>query len=294
MLERTFQFIPGVGPYREKDLWARGVRTWADFPAAPTEVIVSKKVDAVAREHIDRARDALARKDLAALAAMIPPREHWRLYPHFADEAVFWDIETDGQEHQNPTVVSLFDKDGLHAFIRGRNMHELPEALARRGLWVTFNGSVFDVPVLKGHFPDLPTPAAHIDLRFWTRRLRMAGGLKEIEEKLGVGRPPHLKGVNGWDAVLLWRAYQARGDVEALRFLVEYNLYDAFQLRTVMEATYNMGADELAMDVARLPVFDRGDVLYDVTRLIMDLGPTTRDMRTLERVRAMERDLGTA
>lgn len=292
MLQRTFQHIPGVGPWREKDLWSRGIRTWDDFPAAGTGVAISKKTDDIARARIAEAREALERRDLRRLAELIPPREHWRLYPPFADDAVYFDIETDGKDAQAPTVVSLFDSRGLHVFIQGRNMDALPEAMAERRLWVTFNGSCFDVPVLRDYFGParFPVPDAHIDLRFVTRRLGIGGGLKEIEGKIGAERPPHLKGVNGYDAVLLWRAYLRRGDVEALRFLVEYNLYDSFQLRTLMDFTYNRGADELNLDVPRVSVFDRGDVLYDVSKIILDLGPTERDLQTLARVRAMEQD----
>jgi uncharacterized protein YprB with RNaseH-like and TPR domain len=294
MLRRTFQHIPGVGPFREKDLWAQGIRTWDDFPAAGTgAAAISKKTDNVAREYIAKAREALERKDLRTLAQLIPSREHWRLYPLFAEDAVFFDIETDGRQDQAPTVVSLFDSAGLHVFILGRNMDALPEAMAARRLWVSFNGTCFDAPVLRDYFGEsrFPAPEAHIDLRFVTKRLGMGGGLKDIEDSLGVGRPPHLKGVNGWDAVLLWRAYKARADLEALRFLVEYNLYDAFQLRTLMDVVYNRGADELNQDVPRLPVFDRGEVLYDVSKIILELGPTERDLRTLERVRSQDRDL---
>jgi len=294
MLHRTFQHIPGVGPFREKDLWAQGIRTWDDFPAAGTgAAAISKKTDDVAREYIAKAREALERKDLRTLAQLIPSREHWRLYPLFAQDAMFFDIETDGRENQAPTVVSLFDSTGLHVYILGRNMDALPEAMAARRLWVSFNGTCFDAPVLRDYFGEgrFPVPEAHIDLRFVTKRLGMGGGLKDIEDKLGVGRPPHLKGVNGWDAVLLWRAYKARADLEALRFLVEYNLYDAFQLRTLMDVVYNRGADELNQDVPRLPVFDRGEVLYDVSKLILELGPTQRDMQTLARVRSQDRDL---
>ncbi|WP_163996501.1 ribonuclease H-like domain-containing protein [Pyxidicoccus caerfyrddinensis] len=292
MLQRTFQHIPGVGPWREKDLWSRGIRTWDDFPAAGTGVAISKKTDDIARARITEAREALERGDLRKLAELLPPREHWRLYPAFQDDAVYFDIETDGKEAQAPTVVSLFDSRGLHVFIQGRNMDALPEAMAERRLWVTFNGSCFDVPVLRDYFGPgrFPVPDAHIDLRFVTRRLGMGGGLKEIEGKIGAERPQHLKGVNGYDAVLLWRAYLRRGDVEALRYLVEYNLYDSFQLRTLMDFSYNRGADELNQDVPRVPVFDRGDVLYDVSKIILDLGPTERDLHTLARVRAMEQD----
>lgn len=290
MLLHTFQLIPGVGPWREKDLWSKGIRTWDDFPDGG--IVISRKADTAARERIAEARAALARRDLKDLARLVPPREHWRLFPEFQDDAVYFDIETDGSKTQVPTVVSLFDAEGLHVYIQGRNMDALPEGLAKRRLWVTFNGSCFDVPVLKEYFgaKNFPVPEAHIDLRFVTRRLGMGGGLKEIEDTLGVGRPPHLKGVNGYDAVLLWRAYLRRGDVEALRYLVEYNLYDSFQLRSLMDLTYNKGADDLNLDVPRLKVFERGDLLYDVSRLLLELGPTERDVDTLARVRAMEQD----
>ncbi|WP_375764802.1 ribonuclease H-like domain-containing protein [Archangium gephyra] len=291
MLRRTFQLIPGVGPWKEKDLWARGIHTWDDFPDNGS--VLGQKLDEGARRRLALAREALERRDLKGLAAMVPPREHWRLYPEFARDAVYFDIETDGKQEQAPTVVALFDDAGLRVFIQGRNMDELPEAMAERRLWVTFNGSCFDVPVLRDYFGKrFPTPDAHIDLRFVCRRLGMGGGLKEIEDKLGLGRPPHMKGVNGWDAVLLWRAYLARGDVEALRFLVEYNLYDSFQLRSLMDKAYNRALDDLNLDAEpRVPVFERGEVLYDVSRLIMELGPTERDLRVLERVRAQDRDL---
>ncbi|AKJ03845.1 hypothetical protein ATI61_11694 [Archangium gephyra] len=291
MLRRTFQLIPGVGPWKEKDLWARGIHTWDDFPDNGS--VLGQKLDEGARRRLALAREALERRDLKGLAAMVPPREHWRLYPEFARDAVYFDIETDGKQEQAPTVVALFDDAGLRVFIQGRNMDELPEAMAERRLWVTFNGSCFDVPVLREYFGKrFPTPDAHIDLRFVCRRLGMGGGLKEIEDKLGLGRPPHMKGVNGWDAVLLWRAYLARGDVEALRFLVEYNLYDSFQLRSLMDKAYNRALDDLNLDAEpRVPVFERGEVLYDVSRLIMELGPTQRDLRVLERVRAQDRDL---
>jgi hypothetical protein len=44
-------------------------------------------------------------------------------------------------------------------------------------------------------------------------------------------------------------------------------------------------------DLARLPVFERGEILYDVSQLILALGPTQRDLKVLERVRAQDRDL---
>lgn len=292
MIRRTFQHIPGVGPWKEKDLWANGIGSWEQFPGPGEGVGISRKKDETARELIVRAREALDARDLAALAAMFPPREHWRLYREFADEAVFFDIETDGRAEQRPTVVSLFDVEGIHVFIEGRNMDALPEALARRRLWVTFNGSCFDVPVLRMHYPDLATPAAHLDLRFIFRRLGKSAGLKAIEDDFQLSRAPHLRGVNGWDAVILWRAYRESADLEALRFLVEYNLYDAFNLRTLMDLAYNQSLDGLNLDdEPRMPVFARGDVLYDVSKVLLELGPTERDLNALERIRSRDRQL---
>jgi len=292
MIERTFQHIPGVGPWREKDLWSRGIMTWEDFPKADdNHIVLSRDADPVARERIAQAQNALAHRDLKALASLIPEREHWRLYGAFADQAVYFDIETDGRERQLPTVVSLFDKQGLRVFIEGRNMQELPGALAESPIWVTFNGSVFDVPVLKTHFPELVQPTVHLDLRFVCRKADLRGGLKHIEDELGIPRPLHLRGVNGYDAVLLWRAFHEHGDLEALRFLVEYNLYDSINLRSVLDLSYNRAVRELAVPVPPVPVFERGDILYDVSKLVLALSPTERDLRVLERVRGKDVDV---
>ena len=60
----------------------------------------------------------------------------------------------------------------------------------------------------------------------------------------------------------------------------------------LMDKAYNRALDDLNLDVEpRVPVFERGEVLYDVSRLIMELGPTERDLRVLERVRAQDREL---
>lgn len=272
MLTHTFQHLPGVGPYREKSLWAQGVERWDQFPAPGAKVALSARQDPQAREVLARSQAHLEAGDLPALARLIPPREHWRLYGRFAQEAAFFDVECDGRETMAPTVVGVFDRDGVHTFIAGRNLDELPARMARRRLWVSFNGSVFDVPVLRAHFGEsFPVPDAHVDLRFVCRKARWKGGLKQIEDAIGIGRPPHLKGVGGWDAVDMWRHYRATRDVAALRLLVEYNLYDAFQLRTVMERAYNRIAELLGFERARIPVFDRGELLYDVSRLLLAL-----------------------
>lgn len=292
MLTRTFQHLPGVGPYREKDLWAQGVESWDAFPAEGAPIVLSARQDPLAREVLSRSRTLLEARDLPGLAKLIPPREHWRLYPEFSQDAAFFDVECDGRDSMAPTVVSVFDRDGLHPFIAGRNLEQLPGHLAKRRLWVSFNGSVFDVPVLRSYFGErFPTPDAHIDLRFVCRKARWKGGLKKLEDSLGIARPVHLKGVTGWDAVDLWRRYRSTGDIASLRLLVEYNLYDTFQLRSVMERAYNRIAEVLGCEVPKLTPFDRGEILYDVSRLLLSLQPTREDVARQLRRGPQDRDL---
>jgi uncharacterized protein YprB with RNaseH-like and TPR domain len=277
VIERSFQLLPGIGPWRERDLWSRGLLDWHAFRAAPQLSELPAKDAESLWCRIAEAEVALRTRDLGRLAALLPQREHWRLYPAFLDEAVFLDIETDGAVDGHPTVVSLFDRRGLHVFLRGQNLEALPEALQHSRMWVTFNGRCFDVPVLRRHFADLPEPIVHLDLRFLCRRVGLRGGLKAVEQEIGISRPPHLRGVGGWDAVLLWRSWVATDEVAALRFLVEYNLYDAFQLRALADVAYNLAVEQLAFDEERIPVWERGELLYDVSRLVLALGPTAGD-----------------
>lgn len=270
-LPRTFQLTKGVGPWRERDLWARGIATWDDFErAAADDVVMSTRLDAELLEVIPRARAALAAKDLAALAKLVPAREHWRLYGHFVDQAAFFDIEADGENE--PTVVGVMDGAGVATFRRGHSLQQVPERLAASPIWVTFNGAVFDVPALRTAFEGrFPEPLVHVDLRFLIRHAKLKGGLKGVEESLGLHRPPHLKGVKGFDAIRLWREWNASGSRDALRILVEYNLYDAINLRSVLEWTAWRVAELNAWDVERRPIFERGEVLYDVSRLLLAL-----------------------
>ncbi|HVP63006.1 MAG TPA: ribonuclease H-like domain-containing protein [Myxococcaceae bacterium] len=287
MIRRTFQLVPGIGPWREKDLWARGLETW-DAVRADGEAALGPKLHAELIAGIDRVEEALHRGDLASVVRMLPAREHWRLWPLVADEALCLDIEADGVgDRQRPTVAGVLDVETLATFVEGRNLDGLPGRLSGRRVWVTFNGASFDLPVLRHAFPGLPEPVFHLDLKPLCRRIGLGGGLKATEDRLGIARPPHLRGQSGMDAVVLWRAYHATGDVEALRFLIEYNLYDAFQLRAVADHAFNRAAERLHWP-DRVTPWERGMVLYDLSRLLLAVEPTPTDCARAERLRAAE------
>jgi uncharacterized protein len=268
VIRSTFQLAPGIGPYRERELWSAGVTRWESVPAAP-EVALSPRLDGRLREAIARAADALQRRDAEALARMLPRRERWRLYAAFHEDAAFLDIETDA--NRQITAIGVLDAAGPRVFLRGRDLDDFPEAAARWKLLVTYNGESFDAPVLEDAFRGWKAPIAHVDLRHLFQRLGHAGGLKLLEEETGVGRPEHLKGVDGRAAVRLWSRHEEDGDRAALLALAEYNLYDAVNLKALMAIGYNRMIERLRLPASPVPRWERGDVLYDVTKLLLRL-----------------------
>ena len=115
-------------------------------------------------------------------------------------------------------------------------MPRFPEVLDGVELLVTYNGSSFDLPVLKNAFPHVDFGRFHhIDLRFPLHRLGVKGGLKGAERQLGIERPETLDGVDGFMAVLLWRAHRA-GTATALDTLLRYCLEDVVNLKPLLAA----------------------------------------------------------
>ena len=152
-------------------------------------------------------------QDAAYFAARLQAGEHWRLFRQFRPRTAYLDIETTGKVWPGllVTVVGLYDGQNMRQFVQGFNLQEFPQALASFDLLVTFNGTQFDLPVLKAYFPGLNLPPAHVDLRFLMARLGFKGGLKKIEPRFGIRRPKAVNGMDGYMAVLLWQRYQ-RGE----------------------------------------------------------------------------------
>jgi hypothetical protein len=94
--------------------------------------------------------------------------------------------------------------------------------------------------------------------------------LKALEEREGLGRPEHLRGLDGSSACWLWR-HARLGSREALRRLAEYNLYDAINLRPLLGLAYNRLAARAGLGAPPVVVCHRGDVLYDVSKLLLAL-----------------------
>jgi uncharacterized protein YprB with RNaseH-like and TPR domain len=244
MLKRTFIHLPGVGPRREGYFWRQGLNTWEDFLAA-------RRLRGLSPERLGWLQEELAGslshlEDAAYFAARLQAGEHWRLFRHFRPRVAYLDIETTGTVWPGllVTVVGLYDGRQMRQFVQGYNLQKFPRILDEFDLLVTFNGTQFDLPVLKTYFPGLRLPPAHVDLRFLLARLGFKGGLKKIEPRFGIRRPDAVNGMDGYMAVLLWERYQ-RGDRSALEVLLTYNREDVINLETLMEAAFRLSRERL-------------------------------------------------
>jgi uncharacterized protein YprB with RNaseH-like and TPR domain len=286
VVESTFQLGRGLGPARERALWRAGIARWDELAAISDDALADARLSCAAatrlRAAVDDATAAYDARDAERLAALLPSREHWRLFDTFGDDAAYLDIETsdDVVGFAGISAIGILDRDGPRLFLAGRDLAAFPDAAAGWKMLVTFNGLSFDVPILRRAFPDWTPPACHVDLRHVLRRLGHDGGLKSIERRLPcleLARPDHLRRVDGWDAAWLFRRGRD-GDRQALRTFAEYNLYDAVNLRTLMAFAYNELVDAESAEApalrrgrCALPVPRRGDVLYDVSKILLSL-----------------------
>jgi uncharacterized protein YprB with RNaseH-like and TPR domain len=98
----------------------------------------------------------------------------------------------------------------------------------------TYNGRRFDLPFIHSSLGiNLEYVTCHHDLMYDCWRCNLKGGFKAVEQQLGITR--QLKGITGFDAVMLWRRYQQYNDRRALDLLLQYNKEDVMNLKTLRE-----------------------------------------------------------
>jgi uncharacterized protein YprB with RNaseH-like and TPR domain len=236
MLEHTFTHIQGIGQKTEQRLWNQGIRTWHHF-LKHGEVVFSPARDHFVRKELEAS--ILHREDVRFFSDRLSSGDMWRLFGAFKERAVYLDVETSGdyQEMDEITVIGLFDGNTVLTFVNGSNLEEFEIVISQYDLLITFNGSCFDLPFIRRWFKNISLPPVHIDLRFLLKRLGYRGGLKKIEKDFGLVRDSEIEGMDGYDAVLLWKAYQW-GDTDALDRLIQYNTADIVNLKPLMDIGY--------------------------------------------------------
>jgi uncharacterized protein YprB with RNaseH-like and TPR domain len=129
------------------------------------------------------------------------------------------------------SVIGIYRPDSGTTQLVGGGVSDinLYDALAGVTTIITFNGSSFDLPVIRKRlFADLRSEFDHRDLLYVCRKRGLRGGLKVVEQRLGIGRA--TAGISGYDAPRLWDRYEVRGERSALDTLLAYNYEDVVNL----------------------------------------------------------------
>jgi uncharacterized protein len=243
VIRHTFSLLNGIGEKLERNLWERGILTWDDFIKTPEIEGISPERKSAYDGLLTHASIELGVRNAEYFARMLKRSEHWRLFKIFGGEAVCLDIETNGLVPGSggyATVVGLYDGHDSRCLVRGENLtvDELNRALAGYKCLITFYGAAFDVPFLMRTMPGVKFRMPHFDLCFAARKVQMEGGLKKLEERLGITREESVQGMTGYDAVKLWKQAR-RGSSEAMELLRIYNLEDTRHLLVIAAVIYD-------------------------------------------------------
>jgi hypothetical protein len=244
MITKSFIFLPGIGQVKERRIWDGGIHSWEDFLETEKVGGITAKRKPFYDAELEKAVFYRDIRSPVYFARTVPKKEQWRLFETFPDRVLYLDIETTGlSPHRSQvTVVGIHDGRETVTLVKGEDLTEENLLAEFDGvkMLVTFYGSAFDVPFLLYHFPSLKSrlEVPHFDLCFAGRRLGLTGGLKNIERRLGIQREEDLEGVDGFEAVRLWRRWERRGEEAARDILLEYNRADTEGLSTVARHIY--------------------------------------------------------
>lgn len=153
----------------------------------------------------------------------------------------YLDIETTGFSSEACEIsvvgIAVEDQNSIHVRqLVGSQITDaaIMDALAGIKRLYTYNGTCFDLPFIRKKLRvDLKQCLPHTDLMYVCRKHNLTGGLKAIEQRLGIRR--HSTGVDGYVAVQLWWDYVNHGNPDSLRQLLAYNAEDVINLNVLRE-----------------------------------------------------------
>jgi len=151
----------------------------------------------------------------------------------------YLDIETTGfsKIHCDLTLVGIAIEKGqqlelVQPYGSAITAQALSEALYSVDEIYTYNGSRFDLPFIKAKLQlDINKDFKHRDLMYDCWKQQHRGGLKAVEQKLGIKR--HLTDIDGYMAIKLWWDYVNNNNQAAFNTLLEYNKEDIVNLKAL-------------------------------------------------------------
>jgi len=249
-LRSSFIFLDRVSKSTEQRLWNEGVTDWDAFRGEQRIKGISVSRKAFYELKIREFEELVRRRDHRGLAGLLPRNEHWRLFETFKTECLYVDIET-AELYGDITVLGAWDGSSYYCFVKGVNLDKglVKELFSRFKVFITFNGSSFDLPIIERYFGGvLPDGHIHIDLRHVCGRLGLSGGLKTIEVLYGLEREQEIQGFSGADASLLWYEYRVTQEKELLDLLIQYNEADCKNLEPLAAQTIRDLWNKMAAD----------------------------------------------
>lgn len=229
LLDQSLCLLSGVSPEAEIRLRRSGVLTCRQLADEASRHFSASHAVRV-RESFGQFEKAKS-LDLAGwFVSHLPAGHRVRALRYFADEALYFDIETDGTARGSRiTCITTICGARERTFVRGRNLNGFLEEWAAAKLLVGFNSKRFDTPMVCREFGLADVPA-QIDLMDESAHWGLRGGLKAIEKRIGFARNT-VPCADGSAAVGCWRRFRNDGDEAALASLVAYNRNDVRSLR---------------------------------------------------------------
>jgi uncharacterized protein len=238
MLTSTFIHTQGIGHKTERAIWQSGLTTWDDFLAGHVACPLSQRQRELLVPTVEESVTRFAADDYSYFAKALPSGEQWRAYDVYGSRAAYIDIETLGMGSDDViTVIGLYNGKETKSFVKGFNLEAFADEISKYALILTYSGASFDLPHIRRAFPGLHLDQMHIDLCPTLRKIGLRGGLKHIEDAVGLKRPAEVEGMSGWDAVRLWNEWEW-GSRESLDLLLAYNACDVINLKPLAEQAY--------------------------------------------------------
>jgi uncharacterized protein YprB with RNaseH-like and TPR domain len=240
MLRNTYIHIQNIGATTEQRIWKSGISCWEDYMKDHNTLKLPRIKKRLLLSGVEESIEQLSIGNHLFFARRLPVSVQWRAYRNFKENTAYVDIETTGLSSQSDriTLIGVYNGKEIKTYIRGINIDEAQEELARYKQLITFNGARFDLPFIEHEFPGTINHL-HVDLLYPLRKIGYSGGLKRIESMLGLRRSDETRGISGFDAVRLWNEYK-RGEEGSLDILIKYNTEDVMNLEKIIQKTYPM------------------------------------------------------
>lgn len=216
--------------YKKDELIKKQISNWNEFLQKDKIKGISSKNKLIYDKILLEAKKQLSLDNSSYFLGKLKQKDNYLLYDYFRDSVIFLDVEADYRKQIY--LIGIYDGFDIKFLVKNKNLYRdiLKQILNSFKLIVTFNGSSYDLPLIEKQFK-ININIPHIDLKHFCNKNDLTGTLKEIETKLKIKRPKHLKG----SPVDLWKTMHASCDEEYFKLLLNYNEEDVINLKFILE-----------------------------------------------------------